>query len=76
MPKEQRAELHERFAEWLERVSADRRDEYEEILAHHLEQAVPVPRELGGRRCDPRARQSGRRCVEGLSGPLDDPRDL
>ena len=47
MPKEQRAELHERFAEWLEGVSGDRRDEYVEILAHHLEQAWRYRRELG-----------------------------
>ena len=47
MPKEQRAELHERFAEWLEGVSGDRRDDYVEILAHHLEQAWRYRRELG-----------------------------
>ena len=39
MPKEQRAELHERFAAWLESVAGERLAEYEEILAHHLEQA-------------------------------------
>jgi class 3 adenylate cyclase len=39
LPKRARAELHERFAEWLEERVAHRVDEYREILAHHLEQA-------------------------------------
>jgi len=47
MPKEQRADLHERFAEWLERASGDRLPEYEEILAYHLEQAYRYRVELG-----------------------------
>jgi tetratricopeptide (TPR) repeat protein len=47
MPKEQRAELHERFAEWLERAAGERAAEYEEILAHHLEQAYRYRAELG-----------------------------
>ena len=33
MPKEQRADLHERYAGWLERAAGDRLPEYEEILA-------------------------------------------
>jgi predicted ATPase/class 3 adenylate cyclase len=47
MPKEQRADLHERFAAWLERVAGERLPEYEEILAHHLEQAYRYRLELG-----------------------------
>ena len=47
MPKEQRADLHERFAAWLERAAGDRAEEYIEILGHHLEQAVRYRRELG-----------------------------
>ncbi len=39
MPKERRAELHERYATWLGRVSGDRAREYDEILGYHLEQA-------------------------------------
>ena len=39
LPKRARAELHERFAEWLEERVANRVDEYREILAYHLEQA-------------------------------------
>jgi class 3 adenylate cyclase/tetratricopeptide (TPR) repeat protein len=47
MPKEQRADLHERFAEWLARAAAERLGEYEEILGHHLEQAYRFRTELG-----------------------------
>ncbi|MCI0633635.1 MAG: AAA family ATPase [Actinobacteria bacterium] len=47
MPKEQRADLHERFAGWLERTAGDRLPEYEEILAYHLEQAYRYRVELG-----------------------------
>ncbi len=47
MPKEQRADLHERFAGWLERTAGDRVLEYEEILAYHLEQAYRFRVELG-----------------------------
>src|SRR5262245_14961266 len=47
MPKEQRADLHERFASWLERVAGDRVSEYEEILGYHLDQAYRYRTELG-----------------------------
>jgi class 3 adenylate cyclase/tetratricopeptide (TPR) repeat protein len=47
MPKELRAELHERFAAWLEDVAGERIDEQEEILGYHLEQAVELRRQLG-----------------------------
>ena len=48
MPKEQRAELHERFAELARRRAAhERMAEYEEILGHHLEQAYRYRTELG-----------------------------
>ncbi|CAN5619664.1 AAA family ATPase [soil metagenome] len=47
LPKEQRADLHERFAGWLERAAGDRLTEYEEILAHHLEQAYRSRMDLG-----------------------------
>jgi class 3 adenylate cyclase/tetratricopeptide (TPR) repeat protein len=46
MPKELRAELHERFAAWLERAADSRRVEYEEILGYHLEQAYGYRTEL------------------------------
>jgi class 3 adenylate cyclase/tetratricopeptide (TPR) repeat protein len=47
MPKEARAELHERFAAWLERTAGARAAEFEEILGYHLEQAVRYLAELG-----------------------------
>jgi class 3 adenylate cyclase/tetratricopeptide (TPR) repeat protein len=47
MPKETRADLHERFAAWLQRVAGERVVEYEEIVAYHLEQAVRYREELG-----------------------------
>jgi class 3 adenylate cyclase/tetratricopeptide (TPR) repeat protein len=47
LAKQARAELHERFAGWLERVARDRLPEYEEIVAYHLEQAYRYRVELG-----------------------------
>jgi class 3 adenylate cyclase/tetratricopeptide (TPR) repeat protein len=47
VPKQLRAELHERFATWLEGMAGDRAAEYEEILGYHLEQAQRYQSELG-----------------------------
>jgi class 3 adenylate cyclase/tetratricopeptide (TPR) repeat protein len=47
IPKTQRAELHERFADWLERVAADAVLEQEEIVGYHLEQAHAYRMQLG-----------------------------
>lgn len=47
IPKAGRAELHERFAHWLESTSRDRAGEYEEIVGYHLEQAYRALAELG-----------------------------
>ena len=47
MPKETRADLHERFAGWLERTAGPRMAEYGEILGYHLEQAYQYLAELG-----------------------------
>ena len=47
VPKQLRAELHERFAAWLERMVGDRETEYEEILGYHFEQAHRFHVELG-----------------------------
>lgn len=47
MPKRSRADMHERFASWLERVAGDRVAEYEEIVGYHLEQAHRYVIELG-----------------------------
>jgi class 3 adenylate cyclase/tetratricopeptide (TPR) repeat protein len=45
--KKLRAELHERFAMWLEQRAGDRVAEYEEILGYHLEQSYRYLTELG-----------------------------
>jgi class 3 adenylate cyclase len=45
--KAQRAELHERYADWLEREAGERASEYREILGHHLERAYRNRSELG-----------------------------
>lgn len=47
MPKETRAELHERLADWVERKSQEWVGEYEEILGYHLERANRARLELG-----------------------------
>jgi predicted ATPase/class 3 adenylate cyclase len=48
IPKQLRAELHERFAAWLARAAAARVAEYEELLGYHLEQAHRYRAELEG----------------------------
>ena len=47
LPKSERAVLHERFADWLERVVGERLTEYEEIVGYHLEAAHRYRIELG-----------------------------
>jgi hypothetical protein len=47
IPKRLRAELHERFAVWLEAKLGERAEQYEEILGYHLEQAAGYSAELG-----------------------------
>ena len=47
LPKHQRAELHERFAAWLEQKAGGRLAEYDEIVGFHLEQAHRYLVELG-----------------------------
>src|SRR6266540_108201 len=47
IPKQTRAELHERFASWLERTAGPRLREVEEILGYHLERAWRYRVELG-----------------------------
>ena len=63
--KELRAQLHERFAEWLERSRSDDRVVSEEIAGYHLEQAFRYRNELGP--LDDRARALGKRAAELLS---------
>jgi tetratricopeptide (TPR) repeat protein len=47
LSKQERAELHERFAAWVEHAAGDRAGEYDEILGYHLEQAYRYWVELG-----------------------------
>jgi class 3 adenylate cyclase/tetratricopeptide (TPR) repeat protein len=65
MPKELRAELHERFPDWIEENAGERALELEEIAAYHLEQAHRYRTELGP--ADERTRELGRRAA-GLLG--------
>jgi class 3 adenylate cyclase len=44
LPKEGRARLHERFADWLDEQADER---LQELVAYHLEQAALCKRELG-----------------------------
>ena len=46
MPKLLRAELHERYAHWLERTAGERLAAYDEILGYHLEQACRLRLEV------------------------------
>ncbi len=46
LAKADRAELHERFADWLEKASGNRLPEYEEIVGYHLELAHRYRTEL------------------------------
>jgi predicted ATPase len=47
LPKETRADLHRRFADWLEQTAASRLGAFEEIAGYHLEQAYELQGELG-----------------------------
>jgi hypothetical protein len=48
LPKATRANLHERFATWLERVAGDRAAELEEVIGYHLAEAARYLEEIGG----------------------------
>jgi class 3 adenylate cyclase/tetratricopeptide (TPR) repeat protein len=63
--KRTRAELHERFVDWLEHVASDRVMEYEEIRGYHLEQAYLILVQLGP--IDEHAARLGARGAEYLS---------
>jgi tetratricopeptide (TPR) repeat protein len=46
LPRARRSVLHERFADWLERIVGQRIEEYDEIIGYHLEQAYRLRMEL------------------------------
>jgi len=62
LPKGERAELHERFADFQEHAAGDRRSEYEEVIGYHLEQATHYRQGLG--RNDDRTRDLARRAAQ------------
>jgi DNA-binding SARP family transcriptional activator len=64
IPKEARADSHERVADWLERAAGSRLQEHEEIVGYHLEQAARYRGELG--LVDERARSLAARAAECL----------
>ena len=47
LPKLERAELHEHFADWLERTAGDRLADLDEITGYHLDQARTYRLALG-----------------------------
>ncbi|MGH2446603.1 MAG: ATP-binding protein [Candidatus Limnocylindria bacterium] len=65
--KRARADLHERFADWLERISVqrDRPGELDEVIGYHLEQAYGYRGQLGP--IDAHARVLGSRAAEKLA---------
>jgi class 3 adenylate cyclase/tetratricopeptide (TPR) repeat protein len=65
VPKRTRADLHERFARWLERKAGQRIVESEEILGYHLEQAYQNRAALGP--VDPEARALAQRASRHLA---------
>ena len=67
--KRTRAELQERFVDWLEDVATDRLKEYEEIRGYHLEQAYTILIQLAP--VDDHARQLGLRAAEYLASAGD-----
>jgi len=61
LPKRLRAELHERFADWLERTTGGGAGAQDEILGYHLAQAHDYRAELEGESERTRARWRGTR---------------
>jgi DNA-binding SARP family transcriptional activator/tetratricopeptide (TPR) repeat protein len=64
IPKESRAVMHERHAEWLEEKTGGRSIEFDEIVGYHLEQAVRYRMELG--LANDETRPLGRQAAERL----------
>ena len=69
LPKRARADLHERYAAWLERTAAGRVAEYEEVIGYHLEQAYLLLSEIAP--ADDRAVSLARRATTYLSASGD-----
>ena len=65
IPKERRADLHEVFAAWIDRVGGERADEADEIVGYHLEQTYRYREALGP--LDERTRELGDRAAGRLA---------
>jgi class 3 adenylate cyclase/tetratricopeptide (TPR) repeat protein len=65
IPKSVRADLHERFADWVASKARGRVGEYEEIVGFHLEQAYRSLSDLGP--LNERVESLGRRAAEPLA---------
>ncbi|HSK36994.1 MAG TPA: hypothetical protein VLA80_09675, partial [Actinomycetota bacterium] len=65
LPDDRRAELHERYADWLERETEDRRSQFDEIVGPHFYEAYRYARRLdpGGDQMRELARRAGERYV-------------
>jgi class 3 adenylate cyclase/tetratricopeptide (TPR) repeat protein len=63
MPDDRRAELHERYADWLERETEERRNQFDEIVGHHFHEAFRYASRLdpGGPHSRELARRAGER---------------
>ena len=64
LPKGRRAELHERYAAWVEKALGERSGEYNALVGHHLEQAYRYRAELGP--VDEHGRELARAAAERL----------
>ena len=47
MPKRERADLHARLADWIEQTTGDELTQFQEVIAHHLEEAYRYRVSLG-----------------------------
>jgi class 3 adenylate cyclase/tetratricopeptide (TPR) repeat protein len=65
IPKAARADLHERFADWVQTKHRERSGEYDEIIGYHLEQAYRALLELGPP--TPTVEELGRRAAGSLA---------
>jgi class 3 adenylate cyclase/tetratricopeptide (TPR) repeat protein len=63
LPDDRRAELHERYADWLEQETEDRRSQFDEIVAHHFYEAYRYRNKLepGSDKALELARRAGER---------------
>jgi predicted ATPase/DNA-binding SARP family transcriptional activator len=65
VPKESRAQLHERHVDWLEARTTERTAEFDEIVGYHLERAAFYRSELG--HSDGETAALGKRAAERLA---------